>query len=120
MDDYLGKILIVDDDKKILETFTKIFKRKGYLVVSHETGKEALEDKSAYDVALVDYRLADMEGTDVAAGISAGTRFIISGSPSDEFEKKAKEAGINAIYSKPVKLDLLLSDIEREIAKRKK
>ncbi len=119
MADYLGTILIVDDDKNILGTFTKILKRKGYSVVSHETGKEAINDKTAYDVALIDYRLANMEGTDVAAGISANTTFIISGSPSEELKKKAKSAGVSGVYSKPVQIEMLLSDIERSIAKKK-
>jgi CheY-like chemotaxis protein len=119
MVEYLGKVLIVDDDPTILRTFSKILLKKGYSVVSHETGKEAINDKTAYDVALIDYKLADMEGTSVAADISANTTFIISGFPSEDLNRKAKAVGVNAIYSKPIKIELLLSDIEKAIAKKK-
>jgi len=119
MVDYLGKVVVVDDDKNILRTFTKILSNKGYLVVSHDTGKKAIDDNDRYDVALVDYRLSDMEGTEVMASIKADFKKMITGSPSEEIERKAMKAGANAIYSKPVKIEILLSDIERDITNRK-
>ena len=54
-------ILVVDDDKSILRTFTRILQKSGY-GVNVETGKEAMEkaEKNHYDLALVDIRLPDM------------------------------------------------------------
>ncbi len=119
MDEYLGKVLIVDDDKNILRTFTKILSNRGYLVVSHDTGKKAIDDNDRYDIALVDYRLSDMEGTEVMANIKADFKKMITGSPSEEIDKKARKAGANAVYSKPVKIEMLLSDMEKDIARKK-
>ena len=57
-------ILIVDDDKSILNIFTKIFQRKGYFVTVAEKGQEAIEKIGLgdYDIALIDLSLPDMEG----------------------------------------------------------
>jgi CheY-like chemotaxis protein len=49
-------ILVVDDDKSILRTFTRILQKSGYEIVTAETGKEAIEkaELQHYDLALVD------------------------------------------------------------------
>ena len=67
MDKAKKNILVIDDDKSILRTFTRILQKNGYIIDVAETGKEALEkaDKRKYDLALIDIRLPDMEGTDL-------------------------------------------------------
>ena len=62
-------ILVVDDDKSILRTFTRILQKSGYDIDTAETGKEAMEkaESRQYDLALVDIRLPDMDGTDLLA-----------------------------------------------------
>ena len=62
-------ILVVDDDKSILRTFTRILQKNGYEIDPAETGKEAIEkaDIKKYDLALVDIRLPDMDGTELLA-----------------------------------------------------
>ena len=62
-------ILVVDDDKSILRTFTRILQKSGYEIDVAETGKEAIEkaDNRHYDLALVDIRLPDMDGTELLA-----------------------------------------------------
>ena len=60
-------ILIIDGDTAILHVFSRIFQRKGYSVTVAEKGREAIEKISCnhYDDALIDLRLADMEGTEL-------------------------------------------------------
>src|SRR3972149_3000746 len=62
-------ILVVDDDKSIQRTFTRILQKNGYEIDAAETGKEAIEkaDTRHYDLALLDIRLPDMDGTDLLA-----------------------------------------------------
>jgi CheY-like chemotaxis protein len=43
LDNSKKQILVVDDDKSILRTFTRILQKKGYEIEVAETGKEALE-----------------------------------------------------------------------------
>ena len=52
------RILIVDDDKPLLTSLTKILEREGYEVDTAETGKEAIEKSKTqfYNLALLDLR----------------------------------------------------------------
>ena len=67
MKDEKKRILVIDDDKSILRAFTRIRQKSGYEVDAAETGKEAIEkaETGRYDLALVDVRLPDMDGTDL-------------------------------------------------------
>jgi len=69
MDTSKKTILVVDDDKSILRTFTRILQKSGYEIEVAETGKEAMEKAEGrhYDLALVDIRLPDMDGTELLA-----------------------------------------------------
>jgi len=62
-------ILAVNDDENMLTTFSIAIRREGYTVDTAKTGKETIEksDTSFYNVALIDIRLPDMEGTELLA-----------------------------------------------------
>ncbi len=67
MDNAKKRIIVIDDDKSILRTFTRILQKNGYEIDVAETGKEAFDKskKKCYDLALIDIRLPDMDGTDL-------------------------------------------------------
>jgi DNA-binding response OmpR family regulator len=114
-------ILVVDDDKSILRTFTRILQKNGYEIDSAETGKEAIEkaDSRHYDLALVDIRLPDMDGTDLLAKIKkqlqSTIKIMITGFPSLESGVKALDGGADAYLVKPVKPEELLMLIEEKL-----
>ena len=58
-------ILVVDDDREILRTFTEILTEEGYSVETAETGQEAIEKckSRSHDLALLDIKLPDIDGT---------------------------------------------------------
>ncbi|HJW31281.1 MAG TPA: response regulator, partial [Saprospiraceae bacterium] len=60
-------ILIVDDDRSILRTFSRILQRAGFQTETAESGKEAQSKIQAknYDVALIDVILGDSNGLDL-------------------------------------------------------
>ena len=60
-------ILVVDDDREVLETFEEYLLLRGYDVDTAENGKEAIEKSKAryYNLALLDIKLPDMEGTEL-------------------------------------------------------
>jgi len=62
-----ARILVVDDDKSIRTTLEAILKGEGYYVQTAENGKQAIEKTSSsyYNLALIDIRLLDMEGTEL-------------------------------------------------------
>ena len=118
-------ILVVDDDKSILRTFTRILQKNGYEIDSAETGKEAIEkaDSRHYDLALVDIRLPDMDGTDLLAKIKEQLRntikIMITGFPSLESGVKALDEGADAYLVKPVKPEELLMLIKEKLKNKK-
>ena len=60
-------ILVVDDEKKLLESFIDILKRNGYGATGVSTGNEAIEtvNSMAIDLVFLDYELPDCVGTDI-------------------------------------------------------
>ncbi|MGE5187985.1 MAG: response regulator [Betaproteobacteria bacterium] len=114
-------ILVVDDDKSILRTFSRILQKSGYEIETAETGKEAIEkaDNRHYDLALVDIRLPDMEGTDLLAKLKKQlqqtVKIMITGFPSLETGVKALDEGADAYLVKPVKPQDLLLLLEEKL-----
>jgi two-component system response regulator ResD len=114
-------ILVVDDDKSILRTFTRILQKSGYEIEVAETGKEAIEkaENRHYDLALVDIRLPDMDGTDLLARLKKQlqhtVKIMITGFPSLETGVKALDEGADAYLVKPVKPQELLMLIEEKL-----
>ncbi len=117
-------ILVVDDDKSILRTFTRILQKSGYEIETAETGKEAIEkaENSHYDLALVDIRLPDMDGTDLLAKLKKQlqhtVKIMITGFPSLETGVKALDEGADAYLVKPVKPQELLVLLEEKLKNR--
>ena len=120
MDNIKKRIIVIDDDKSILRTFTRILQKNGYEIDVAETGKEAIEKskKKKYDLALIDIRLPDMDGTDLLIKMQQIMRdtvkIMITGFPSLETGVKALDEGADAYLVKPVKPEELLALIEEK------
>jgi DNA-binding response OmpR family regulator len=99
----------------------RILQKNGYEIDVAETGKEAIEkaDTRHYDLALVDIRLPDMDGTDLLAQIKKQLqntiKIMITGFPSIESGVKALDEGADAYLVKPVKPEELLMLIEEKL-----
>jgi DNA-binding NtrC family response regulator len=110
-------ILIIDDDTAILHTFSRIFQKKGYCVSVAEGGKEAMEKLSvkSYDVALIDLRLPDMEGTQLFPIIQSTSprtlKIMLTGKMllGDSIE------GADVLLKKPIQPEQLLSVIDNKL-----
>ncbi len=117
-------ILVVDDDKSILRTFTRILQKSGYEIDVAETGREAIDKAEShhYDLALVDIRLPDMDGTDLLAKLKkqlqSTVKIMITGFPSLETGVKALDEGADAYLVKPVKPQELLLLLEEKLKNR--
>lgn len=70
-----ARILVIDDDESIRRTISKSLKRAGYLVDAVENGKQAIEKAEAnfYNLALIDIRLPDMDGTKLLTAMKETT-----------------------------------------------
>jgi len=64
-------ILVVDDQKVILEFLRKVLEKENYQVITAETGQEGLDLHSRYhpDLTLLDIRLPDKNGIDILRAI---------------------------------------------------
>ena len=111
-------ILIIDDDVSILRSLTRIFQRNGYFVAVAEKGREAIEkiNSNHYDVALVDFCLPDMEGTELFPIINDTSprtvKIMLSGKAPQSVE------GADMLLRKPVHPEYLLSIIESKLKNR--
>ncbi|MCW4009014.1 MAG: response regulator [Candidatus Bathyarchaeota archaeon] len=114
------RVIVIDDDKSILRTFTRILQKNGYEIDVAETGKEAIEKTliHPYDLALIDIRLPDMDGTDLLVKLPQAMhdaiKIMITGFPSLETGVKALDEGADAYLVKPVKPEELLALIEEK------
>ena len=115
------KILVVDDDERIVRTFQRILKKNGYQTDTARTGKEAIRKANGktYDLALIDICLPDMSGMDLLDKLadldSKMVKIIITGFPIMAPEESSKAV---ACLVKPVKPEELISIIERKTKKR--
>jgi DNA-binding response OmpR family regulator len=115
---------MIDDDKSILRTFTRILQKNGYKIDVAETGKEGLEKskRKVYDLALIDIRLPDMDGTELLVKLQQtmkdAIKIMITGFPSLETGVKALDEGADAYLVKPVKPEDLLALIEEKLKAR--
>ena len=71
VDEPRAKILCVDDEEVILDSFRKILVLSGYSVDTVETGQEALGliQKNDYDFVFTDLKMPNMSGMDVVKSV---------------------------------------------------
>jgi len=118
------RILVVDDDESIRKGLATILVEKGYVVDTAENGKEAIEKSNAnfYNLALLDIRLPDMEGTKLLTAMKETTpkmvKIIITGYPSMQNAIEAVNEGADAYVLKPVNIDNVLNTIKEHLKKQ--
>jgi DNA-binding NtrC family response regulator len=118
------RILIVDDDEGIRTVLAAVLEEKGYTVDTAENGKEAIEktQTNLYNLALIDIRLPDMEGTQVLAKMKDTTpkmrKIIITGFPSVQNSVEALNKGAHAYIMKPFDMDKALKTVEEQLKKQ--
>lgn len=118
-------VIVIDDDKSILRTLTRVLQKGGYEIDSAGTGKEAIEKLSgqSYDVALIDIKLPDMDGTDLLVmmqeNLSNAVKILITGLSLVDSGAEIIEKGADACLLKPVKPEDLLSMIEEKLKGKK-
>jgi DNA-binding NtrC family response regulator len=63
-----ARLLVVDDEPAVLFTVTIMLRRSGYTVTTASTGTQALAliFRAVFDLVLIDLKLPDMSGLDIA------------------------------------------------------
>jgi DNA-binding NtrC family response regulator len=120
-----SSILIVDDDPSIRKVMAAILEEKGYKVDTAETGKIAIQKSKTkfYNLALLDIRLPDMEGTELLTLMKQTTpamiKIMVTGYPSIQNAVEALNKGANAFIIKPLNIDQALKIIENLLEKQR-
>jgi DNA-binding NtrC family response regulator len=116
-----AKILVIDDDENIRNTMKTILEDEGYIVDLAATGREAIEktQKTAYNLALLDIRLPDMEGVELLKLIKDPTprtrKIMVTGYPSMQNAIIALNKNADAYLIKPVNVEKLLTTVKEQL-----
>lgn len=119
--DKRASVLVVDDDAGIRKTLSKILEKEGYLVETAENGEQAIEasNRRFFNVALIDIRLPDMEGTELLQRLKKAepkmVKVIITGYPSLNNAIEAVNKGADGYILKPFDASGLLAMIRKRL-----
>jgi len=110
-----GRILIVDDDKRMAKTLMDILKVKGYEAEAVYSATAAVEKvkKSSFDCVLTDIKMPEMNGIELNNAIKDMNPdlpvVLMTAYSNDKLVKEGLEQGAIASLIKPLDINLLLS-----------
>jgi two-component system cell cycle response regulator len=116
--DEKNSVIIVDDDKRLLEIFKTALSLEGYQCETASSAESALEliNKTSFDIMLTDIRMPGIEGfelTHKAKKIIPDMAVIIMTAYAEEFSyDNAMEAGASDFIKKPFTLNELMARIQ--------
>lgn len=120
-----ARILLVDDEPRLLSSLYELLRDRDYELVTATCGGEALEQlgQLEFDLILLDLRLPDMSGHQImdvinARGI-AGDIIVMSGDVGIEAAIGALKRGAYDYLRKPYSREELLKTVENALQKRK-
>lgn len=104
------RVLIVDDDRDILEYFQEQARRLGFSCDAAESGGDALkklEGAQYYDIFFVDWKMPEMNGIELAKrirdrGVRNAVIIMISSVGWASIEQEARLAGVDRYIAKPL------------------
>lgn len=113
----MNRILLVEDDKSIIENLSAFLKDEGFMVESTSTQNEALEmvENSNFDLVLLDISLAQGNGFAVCSGIKSSKDIpvIFLTASGDEYSVVAGlDMGADDYINKPFRPRELISRIK--------
>ncbi len=126
----MASILVIDDDRLVREATETVLRAKGHHVTAAADGESgvAAARSGAFDVAIVDLFMPDIDGLKVMGAIRAAnpalpmiaaSGFMFGGEcpTMPNFESMAAEAGAGFTLYKPFRPDVLLQAVANAIAK---
>jgi two-component system, NtrC family, response regulator HydG len=116
-----ASILIVDDDIAICRIIQVMLAAEQYRVQTSNSVSDALEaiEKNAFDVYVMDYKLQDGSGLDVAERVrskwGAAPIILISGYDRSFFASRAEKLGITHFIEKPFSRETICSVVKKAV-----
>ena len=118
-------VLIVDDDRAILESSQAIVESAGYAVQTAETARDAIRKAKSdwFDIALLDIKLPDMEGTELLKQLQEikprMIKIMVTGSASLDNAIQSVNLEAKAYIVKPFNPAVLLQVIDEKLKERR-
>ncbi len=109
------KILVVDDDRRIVKTTCDILEVKGHEVIAAYSGEEGVEmvRSDPPDCVLMDFKMPGINGVDSMKQMRAIVPdlpvVLVSAYATEDTIVAAKAAGAYAVLSKPLNFQMVLS-----------
>jgi two-component system, OmpR family, alkaline phosphatase synthesis response regulator PhoP len=121
------KVLIVDDEKDILEFLSYNLEKEGFIVHTALNGKSAIEKTKKYkpDLIILDVMMPEMDGITTCQEIRSipeisNTLILFLTARSEEYSELAGfDAGADDYVAKPIKPKLLISRIKALLKRNK-
>jgi len=113
------RVLVVDDEALIRWSLRQRLEADGYEVVDAPDARSALERASRTHLAVVDRRLPDGDGLNLAAALRRRRPdrpiILMTAFGSPELDDAAREHGIDVVILKPFDVDQLLEIIDSRL-----
>ncbi len=128
MSDKIAKILVIDDEDDVRESYIDMFEFFGYEVDSAPNGREGVVKvtEKDYDIVITDLNMPEMNGIEVLKRVKKNKPFIevivITGYATLENAIKAMKIGAYDYFTKPIDLEhvkLVLAKCVRLLKARK-
>jgi UDP-3-O-acyl N-acetylglucosamine deacetylase len=116
-----SKVLIVDDEERVVQSIAGVLEDEGFRVVSARSGEEAIGafQRENPDVTLLDIWMPGMDGIEVLKRIKGMVPdcqvIMISGHATISMAMAAVKLGAFDFIEKPISLDVLLMTIRRAL-----
>jgi two-component system, chemotaxis family, CheB/CheR fusion protein len=114
-----ARILVVEDAPDIREVFTLLLRAEGAHVEAAANGRDALELAASgdFDVVLSDLGLPDIPGDvlirQLVAQSRGRTRVLVVTGYGEPYLTRAKQAGAQVVFTKPVEWSRILEALQR-------
>lgn len=102
------RVLVVDDDQVVGQSFERVLQGKGYKVDTALSGREAFEKYAGadFDMVFMDLKMPGPDGLEVAQRIKEMNPWlpivVVTGYGSQEQEEKARAIGVAEFLHKPL------------------
>ncbi len=113
-------VLIIDDDRDLLELMAFVLMADGLVVRTATDGQEALDviDQQMPNLILLDMKMPVMNGWEFAAEFHRrydGRTPIVVVTAAEDVEKRAAEVGASGWISKPFDVNELVKTVRRHL-----
>lgn len=120
-----ARVLIVDDEKVIRDSFSRVLLKEGYTVQAVESGRLALErvTEESFDIVLLDLKMPGLDGMETLRELREKdpdvVSIMITGYPTIESAVKAVKLGAYDYLTKPCSPEELRIVVARAAERRK-